>query len=79
MRSLFLIAFGSVVAATDLDFHVIAFALDGDVAEGAVLFGVRRRIAGEVLGAEFLFDLLEGGFKLAAVGADVNETTASFL
>ena len=44
-------------------------ALDVDLAVGAVGLVVGRGIAGDVLGAQLVFDLLEGGFQLFAVVA----------
>ena len=45
-------------------------------AEGAVDFGVGGGVAGEVLGAELVLDLVEGVFELFAVVADVDDAAA---
>ena len=49
------------------------------MAEGAVLLGVRGRVAGDVLRAQLFLDLLEGRFELVAVVADVDEAAAGLV
>ena len=64
-----------VVAFAGLDLLAL---LAGDVegAEGAVDLGVGGGVAGEVLGAEFVLNLVEGFLELLAVVADVDDAAA---
>ncbi len=56
-----------------------AIALNVDQAEAAVVRWIERRIAGEILRAQLVFDLRKGIFKLAAIVADIDEAAAGVL
>src|SRR5882762_530137 len=77
---------GLVVLAAGVGYGVVAFAgldllagLAGDVegAEGAVVdLGVGGGVAGEILGAELVLDLVEGFLEFFAVVAYVDDAAA---
>ena len=50
----------SVITAANLHFQSVALALDCDSTEGTIEPGVTWRITGNVLRAQFVFNLLEG-------------------
>ena len=64
-----------VVAFAGLDFLALP-AGDVEGAEGAVDLGVGGGVAGEVLGAELVLNLVEGFFELLAVVAYVDDAAA---
>src|SRR3981081_2786204 len=67
-----------VVAFAGLDFlALLAGYVEG--AEGAVGFEVGGGVAGEVLGAELVLDLVEGFFELFAVVAYVDDAASGVL
>jgi hypothetical protein len=70
---------GSEVAFAHLYLHAIALALDRDAAKRAVKLCVRRGVAGDVLRAEFVLNLLEGGLQFVAIIAYIDQATARFL
>jgi len=67
-----------VVAFAGLDGRAFA-AVDVDLAELAVGGFVEWGVADEVLGAEFVLNLVEGRFELFAVVAYVDDAAASVL
>src|ERR1035438_9649566 len=68
-----------VIALADLHLHAIAAAFYSELAEAAVQLGVAGRIAGQILGAQLIFDLLEGSLELFAIVAHINEAATGLL
>ena len=72
------VADDGVVAFAGLDRGTFA-AVDVDFAELAIGCLIDGSVADEVLGAEFVLDLVEGGFELFAVVAYVDDAAAGVL
>ena len=66
------------VAFAYLHLHAFPAALHPKMPESAVKLGVKGCISGHILGAQFVFNLLERSFKFLAVVAHVDEASTRF-
>jgi len=68
-----------VIALAHLHLQRVALALKPDSPEGSIELEVGGRIAGNILRAQFILNLLEGCFKLLAVVAHIDQASACLI